>query len=209
MAASSDAGPEVTTDPAPLVEPDGGPAAPVPVVMPAALTTRPAVAGARASIEVRGQAVLGALTVKFASHGHKHRMGRARSLGMYQFELTRSGKLLAVELRSDEDGFQAEVTAHGALFVFEHKSYDQFEVALVAARAPREQTEDECVARIDAAAAGAGLPLGEARGYGTEYGILTVSEPTWRGHCGRYTKRVWFSAREPRMSGALDDGAEL
>lgn len=140
--------------------------------------------------------VLGGVSIRFHAASHKHAMTGHRSRGSWTFSLARRGKTREVTLSSSADRFEAEVVAHGAMFVFRKLGYFEYEIVLAAARAPKPLDEDACEAAIDAAATRAGLPRGTSSSSSEESGVLRHQELGWVGHCGTYTRRVWFMQRD-------------
>lgn len=181
---------EATTprDPVPAVVPiDAGPP-----VMPAELLIRPPVPGTGNLLFMGTTARVDAVTVTFARSEHRQ-VGKITT-GLFDFVLTKAGKKVNLHLETDQQKFQAEVVAHGSLFVFEQRSDDVFTVMLVAASAPPLLDESACLDLINQAARRAGIADTESAAT-TEEGILRVRRASWTAYCGRYTKRVWFSPR--------------
>ena len=159
-----------------------------PVAIP---TTRPALKGKPVTVTLNDEKLVGGVKVRFAANNHKHRVGGG-AMGMFTFELRRGGKTLELELRSELEGFEAEIDAHGVLLVFEHVGYGEFRVTPGARRTPPPLDDDACVAAIEQAAATAGLPASSSRSYGESDGILYFRTEGWTAACGRYTRRIWF-----------------
>lgn len=155
----------------------------------------PPVAGALTKVKERETVTIGKTTIEFSGANHKHAV-KGPALGMWTFAATQGGKREELELRSSDEGFEAEVVAHGAFFVFRHLSYGEFAIVLAADKAPAPLDQDACVERIRAAAAKAGLPPGNDTGYSTDQGIVTFTARSWRGHCGTLSRRVWFTKQK-------------
>lgn len=155
----------------------------------------PPVGGAVTKVKERETVTIGTTTIEFSGASHKHAV-KGPALGMWSFAATRDGKREEIELRSSEEGFEAELVAHGGFFVFRHVSYGEFAIVLAADKAPAPLDEDACVERIRAAAAKAGLPPGNDTGHSTGQGIVTFTARSWRGHCGTLSRRVWFTKQK-------------
>ncbi len=172
--------------PAPIVAP------PVVASMPAELLVRPPVSGTGNLLFMGATARVDSVSVTFARSSQKQ-VGRVTT-GSFDFVLTKAGKKVNLHLETDQQKFQAEVVAHGSLFVFEQRSDEMFTVLLAAAAAPPLLDEPACLVLIDQAATRAGITdAGTATT--TEEGILRVRRASWTAYCGRYTKRIWFSPR--------------
>ncbi len=165
--------------------------------MPPELLVRPAVSGTGNLLFMGAIARVDTFTVTFARSAHKQ-VGRITT-GLFDFVLAKAGKTVNLHLETDQQKFQAEVVAHGALFVFEQRSDDVFTVLLAAAAAPPRLDEPACIGLIDQAAKRAGI-TDHGSTTRTEEGILRIRRGAWTAYCGRYTKRVWFSPR----TGAAD-----
>jgi len=153
---------------------------------------RPTATGPKVTLKVGVAQTLGGMKIKLTAQNHKHAVG-ADTLGIFTFEIQRGTKSRQLELRSLEVGFESEVDTHGALIVFRHVAGGEFVATLAAQRTPTPQTEEECAALIDAGATAAGHPTTSSRGYTDANGVLVMLTRSWRGYCGRYTKRVWFA----------------
>lgn len=207
-------GPQPAPGPAPAVLPDAAVAVatrdaavtdasppeidapqPPPDAPPVAIPSgRPVVKGTPVTVLVNEAKTIGGVTVRFAGNNHKHRVGGG-AVGMFTFELTRGGKTQEIELRSEAEGFEAELDAHGVLLVFQHVGYGEFRIWLGARRTPKPLDDDACVAAIEQAAAAAGLTVESSRGYGEADGVLYFRTAGWSAACGRYTRRIWFLPR--------------
>lgn len=152
---------------------------------------RPAATGKALTLAVGTTGTLGSFSVRFASNGHKHAVNGSTT-GMYGFEIAKGDAKVALELRSDEPLFQVETVAHGALFVLDHRTYDEFSVVLVTEQAPVALSQDACLALIEDAAKRANMSDMGDSGYSTSDGIMWLKRTTWTAYCGVYTKRVWF-----------------
>ena len=158
--------------------------------MPAELLVRPPVNGTGILLFMGATARLDGIALTFAGSTHKQ-VGR-RTTSLFVFKVAKAGKKVEVHLTAEQEKFQAEVVALGALFVFEARSNDVFTVVLAAAQAPAQLDEPACIALIDDAAKRVGMTDNGSSGHGTSEGILWIERKTWTAHCGRYTKRVWF-----------------
>jgi hypothetical protein len=136
---------------------------------------------------VSSTARLGGLSVTYAKASYKG------ALGTFDFKFVKAGKKVDVRLRSDEEKFQAEIVAHGALFVFEQRSDDIFTLMLVAASAPARLDDAACLEMIDDAAKRGRIAATGSSTYANDDGILRVRLRASTAYCGRYTKRVWFA----------------
>lgn len=159
--------------------------------MPPELLVRPPVAGSGILLFLGATARVDAIAITFARSA-RQQVGKT-STGMFDFVFTKGGKKVNLHLETQQEKFQAEVVAHGALFVFEQRSDDVFTVVLAAATAPARLEELACVELIDEAAKRAGIADRGSTGYAIVEGILRVRRDSWTASCGRYTKRVWFS----------------
>lgn len=162
-------------------------------------TTRPAVKGKTVTVSVDKTATLGGISISFGSANHKHAVD-GDTLGMWTFATKKGGVKKEFELRSEREGFEAEVVVHGAALVFRHLEYEKFSVTLFAAKAPKPLSDDACADRVSALAAKQGQPESSSRGYSNDNGIVKVTSGAWRGYCGTLTKRVWIES-----SNAVDD----
>lgn len=171
------------------------PALPVPPpAPPLALDPKPPpLPGKVTKLVVKSSATVGGVTVKFAFNSHKRPAKGGRSLGMWGFELARAGKKHDFELRDSNDHFEAEIDALGVALVFRHLDYDSFEIIVAAAKTPKALDDDACVALIEKEAAHRTLP-DSVTSHDNEHGIVNARAPTWIGHCGTLTKRIWFTA---------------
>jgi hypothetical protein len=178
---------EATVDAAPVAEPVvGGITVPDPI---------PAVKGPVTKLETKKTATIGGMQVTFSYSSHKS----DGELGMWGFELARGGRKESFELRSESSRFEAEVDALGALLVFRHIDYNNFEIVLAAAKTPKPLDNDGCRAAIEKAATARKLTIDGSSSTGTEDGIIKMSNKGWVGYCGVYTRRIWFApVREPR-----------
>lgn len=158
--------------------------------MPAELLVRPPVNGTGGLLFLGATARLDGIALTFAGSTHKQ-VGR-KVTSLFAFKVVKGGKKVEVHLTTEQERFQAEVVAHGALFVFEQRSNDVFTVVLAAAQAPAELDEPACIALIDDAAKRVGMTDHGASSHGSDQGILRLERKTWTAYCGRYTKRVWF-----------------
>lgn len=81
-----------------------------------------------------------------------------------------------------------------------HVSYYDFDIVLAGKRAPKPLTEEACDEKIGKAAMERGLPRSGGKGHSlsVDDGVAHHTERPWVGHCGRYSKRVWFTAKPPR-----------
>jgi hypothetical protein len=154
---------------------------------------RPAATGPKVTLKVGVAQSLGGLKIKLTAQNHKHAVG-GDTLGIFEFEIQRGTKTRQLELRSMEVGFESELDVHGSLLVFRHVAGGEFVATLAAQRTPAPQTEEECAALIDAGATAAGHPTTSSRSYTDANGVLVMLTRSWRGYCGRYTRRVWFAA---------------
>jgi hypothetical protein len=154
-------------------------------------TTRPAVKGKTVTVELKKPVTIGGLSISLARANHKHADG-GTALGMWTFSVKKGATAKDVEMRSSTEHFQAEVSVHGVLLVFQNVSYEKFTVTLAAAKAPKPLTDDACAALITAAAEKAEIEQGAARGWSNEEGIVVMTAEGWRGYCGTLTKRVWL-----------------
>ncbi len=188
---------EATPPPDPVAAPV--PVAAGPPVMPAELLVRPPVPGTGNLLFMGASARVDTFTVTFARSAHKQ-VGRITT-GLFDFVITKGGKKVNLHLETDQQKFQAEMVAHGALFVFEQRSDDVFTVMLAAAAAPPLLEEPACIVLIDQAARRAGI-IDIRSAAMTEEGILRVRRDAWTAYCGRYTKRVWFSPGAGAADGA-------
>lgn len=157
----------------------------------------PAVKGRVTKLAVKGSATIGGVKVTFAYNSHKRMAaGSGPAPGMWGFEFVRGGRkqeMQEIELRHTESKFEAEVEAKGALLVFRHVDYSNFEIVLVAAKAPKPLDDEACAELIDKAAAKRKFPVDESASTNESNGIVVKATPSWIGHCGTLTKRVWFS----------------
>ena len=153
---------------------------------------RPAANGPKVTLRTNVAQTLGGMKIKLTAQNHKHAIG-ADTLGIFEFEIQRGSKTRKLELRSMEVGFESELEVHGALLVFRHVAGGELVATLAAQRAPTPQTEEECAALIDAGATAAGHPTTSSRSYTDANGVLVMLTRSWRGYCGRYTRRVWFA----------------
>lgn len=158
--------------------------------MPPELRVRPPVSGQGILLFMGATARVDTIAITFARSARKE-VGRT-STGLFDFVFTKGGKKVELHLETQQEKFQAEVVAHGSLFVFEHRSDEVFTVVLAAATAPSRLEEPACVELIDQAAKRAGITDRGSTGYGSVEGILRVRRDSWTANCGRYTKRVWF-----------------
>jgi hypothetical protein len=195
-----DAAPEPDAPPLPMPAPpvDAAVAIAIDAAVDAAVSKldgkRPAVTGQTIKIALKQTVTIGGVSVKFVSNGHKHPAGRGRTLGMWGFEIARGGGAKQeLDLRSTDEGFEAEVDAKGVLLVFRHVSYSEFELVLAAKQTPKPLSEEACEAIIAKAAVKLGLP-GEPNHLGSHHGFVVAGAKQWDGHCGTYTRRVWFTA---------------
>jgi hypothetical protein len=154
---------------------------------------RPVPNGPKVTTKVGVAHTLGGLRIKLTAQHHKHAVS-GDTLGIFAFEIQRGAKTRQLELRSMEVGFESELDVHGALLVFRHVAEGEFVVTLAAQRTPTPQSEEECAALIDAGATAAGHPTTSSRTYTDANGVLVMLTRSWRGYCGRYTRRVWFGA---------------
>lgn len=176
---------------------DGG-AAPVaatpPLEHPSLVKAPPVVKGKVTRITEGATKTVGGVKITMGSPSHKHAV-RGAARGMWTFKLARGAAATEVELSSSQEGFEAEVVEHGVLFVFRHVSYGSFDIVHVAGKAPTQMTDDECGEKVDKAATDAKLPRGSGSSLSTDNGIAHHHEGAWIGHCGLYTKRLWFTAK--------------
>ncbi|MGE0399891.1 MAG: hypothetical protein AB7T06_24460 [Kofleriaceae bacterium] len=156
-------------------------------------TTRPAVKGKTVTLVPKKPVALGGLSISFTRASHKHDDGGG-SLGMWFFAIKKGAKSEEIELRSNDQGFQAEVAVHGAALVFQHVEYEKFTVTLAAQKAPKPLDEDACAAKIVERATKQGLTEGNHRSWSMEHGIVVLNDETWRGSCGTLTRRVWIES---------------
>ena len=154
-------------------------------------TTRPAVKGKTATAELKKPVTLGGLSISLTRANHKHSDG-GPTLGMWTFSIKKGAATKEIELRSDEEQFQAEVAIQGVALVFELVSYEKFTVTLAAAKAPKPLSDDACAAMITQAADDAEIEQGASRGWSNHEGIVVMTGEGWRGYCGTLTKRVWL-----------------
>lgn len=160
--------------------------------MPPELLVRPPVNAMGSLLFLGASSRIDSIAVTFARSAQKE-VGRTTT-GYFDFKLVKGGKKVElVKLQTEQQKFQAEVVAHGALFVFEQRSDDVFTVMLAAAVAPAQLDERACLELIDQAAKRAGIRETGSAGLVSEHGILRVRRDSWTAYCGRYTKRVWFS----------------
>lgn len=159
------------------------------VAMPTRETKRPLVKGPTTKLEVGHTATIGGAVVRFTGNNHKHAANTGRATGIWGFELAREGAKRDLELRSEDDGFEAEIDAHGVLLVFRHVSYDTFEVVLAANPTPKPLDPDACFALVAAAAK---LPPDSGHSTRSEHGFVIVDAQDWTAYCGMFTRRVWF-----------------
>jgi hypothetical protein len=159
-------------------------------------TSVPAVQGAVTRVGEKQAVEVGGVTITFKYANHKHAV-RGNAVGMWGFELAKGGATKEIELRSSEEGFEAEIGEHGVFLVFRHASYTAFDVVLAAKVAPTPLTNEACAAKIDQAVARAGLPRGTSRSQSGGQGIVRVATARWVGRCGVYSQRVWLSAPDP------------
>jgi hypothetical protein len=138
------------------------------------------------------------LKVAFSYSRHKS----DGELGMWGFELVRSGTKQELELRSEDSHFEAEIDANGTLLVFRHIDYYNFEIVLANAKTPKPLDNEACRAQIEKAAIARHLLTADdstSGGGGATEGVLMRSTTSFVAYCGVYTKRVWFTPpREER-----------
>jgi hypothetical protein len=179
------------------------PAPKQPPTTPPALTTAdpvPPVKGPITKLAVKASATIGGVKVTFAYNSHKHMIaGSGPAPGMWGFEFVRGGQKEEIELRHTEPAFEAEVAAKGALLVFRHIDYSNFEIVLAAAKAPKPLDDEACAELIDKAAAKRKFPVNQSASADELNGILRKTTPSWIGYCGTLTKRVWFAPPAPRV----------
>ncbi|MEO8704106.1 MAG: hypothetical protein ABI867_28905 [Kofleriaceae bacterium] len=163
-----------------------------PAPAPLAFDPKPPAKGGVTKLAVKETATVGGVTVTFVSSNHKHPAGRGRTLGMWSFTIARDGAKSEVEVRSTDDHPEAEIDAKGVLLVLRHVDYYNFEIVLAAAKTPKPLSEEACVALVAKAAVQRGLP-GESSSMSSDLGIVHAGAKRWDGHCGSYTRRVWFT----------------
>lgn len=167
--------------------------APAPSTVDAAVTSfgpRPAPEGPSVTLKLGIAQSLGDFKIKNTARTQPG----ADTLGIFAFEVVRGGKTKQLELRSMEPGFEAEVDTLGSLLVFRQLG-TELAVSLAATRTPAPQTEEECAALIDAGATTAGHTTTSSRTYTDANGVIVMLTRSWRGYCGRYTRRVWFGPK--------------
>lgn len=154
-------------------------------------TTRPAVKGTSVTVVEKKSSTLGGLSITLSRSSHKH-ADEGPTLGIWTFNVKKGATAKEVELRSDEEQFQAEVAVHGVALVFQRLTYESFTVTLAAAKAPKPLTDDACAKLISDLATKQKIEEGGSRGWSNHEGIVVMTADGWRGYCGTLTKRVWI-----------------
>lgn len=164
------------------------------------LTKPPAVRGPVKRITETKTVTVGGVKITMGRSNHKHYADGGGAVGMWSFTFTHGGKSTPLEIRSDGEGFETELVGHGVFFVLRNVSYDEFDVVLAGQRAPKPLTEEACDEKISKAALGLGLPRSGGAGHSVSVddGVVHHTERPWVGHCGLYSKRVWFTAARER-----------
>lgn len=178
-----------TPAPPPRQAPIAKEPAPAPVVareVPPELLVRPPVGGTGALLFLGSTARLDGMAITFA------KLEGEGQLVTFDFQFVKGKKKENVRLRSDEEKFQAEVVAHGALYVFEQRAENMFTIMLSAASAPARLEDQACVELIDEIAKRGGITDASASTLVNVDGIVRVRRKMWTAYCARYTKRVWF-----------------
>jgi hypothetical protein len=156
----------------------------------------PAVAGPSAEISEDQTVQLGPLAITHTYTSHRHGLRDVPARSTHYFRIAGPGGAVEVQLAG---GDEAEVVADGALVTFHVREDDTFRVVLAAERAPAALTLEACRERIGQVADRAKLERSTSHGWSEQdaNGIVYYHEATWHGFCGMYTRRVWFTRREP------------